>query len=94
MALSKHANAHPSHPSSLEVIGKCEAHRDKLVQNLLELLSTLAMMKVHQGSSYDAALQELEAITTELEEDSKIQLEAAAEVKAYLEAGDKEGVLC
>jgi len=94
LALSTHANAHPSRPSSLDVIGKCEAHRDKLVQNLLELLSTLAMMTVQQGSSSGAALQELEAITTELEEDSKIQQEAAAEVKAYLEAGDKEAVLC
>ena len=94
IALAKHANAHPSHFSPAEVIGKCEAHRDKLVQKMLELLSALAIMKVHQGSSYDSALQELEAITTELEEDSNIQLEAAAEVKAYLEAGDKEAVLC
>ena len=96
MALSRHANIH-SHtpdPSSLEVIGKCEANRDKLVQKLLELLSTLALMKVHQGSGYGSDLEELEAITRELEEDSKIQLEAADEVKAYLEAGDKEAVLC
>ncbi len=94
MALSKHATANPSRSSALEVIGKCEAHRDKLVQKLLELLSTLAVIKVNQGSSHDDALQELDAITTELEEDSKIQLEAAEEVKAYLEAGDEEAVLC
>ena len=94
LAISKHVRSNPTERKFTELMGSWEAHRDKLVQKLLELLSTLATMQAHQGSSYESALQELEAITKELEEDSKIQMEAAAEVREYLEAGNKEVASC
>lgn len=87
LGITKHAHANPSQEALTQLMGRCEAHRDKLVQRLLELLSTLATMKADQGGSYDSALQELEKITKELEEDARIQTEAAAEVREYLEAG-------
>jgi len=92
--ISKHAHSNPSQKTLAKLMGGCEAHRDKLVQKLLELLSTLTTMKANQGGGYDSDLQELEKITKELEEDSKIQIEAAGEVKEYLETGYKEEGLC
>ena len=94
LAISKHAHSHPTERKFTKLMGSYEAHRDKLVQKLLELLSTLATMQAYHGNQYESALQELEEITKELEEDSNIQLEAAAEVKEYLEAGHKEVALC
>jgi len=94
LAISKHARSNPTKRKSMELMGTCEAHRDKMIQKLLEFLSILAMMKLHQGTGYDSALSELEAVTKELEEDCTIQIEAATEVKEYLEAGDKEVESC
>ena len=94
MAISKHAHSNPSQKTLAKLLGSCEAHRDKLVQKLLELLSTLATMKASEGSSSGSALQELEEITKELEEDSKIQSDAAAEVNNYLETGYREEGSC
>ncbi len=93
--LSKQAGAHRSQESITKMIGKAEAHRDKLVQKLLKLLSTIATININQDSHCDSAINELECITRELEEDSKIQLEAEKEVREYLELGTtKEESLC
>jgi hypothetical protein len=88
--ISKHAHSNPSQRNLANLMGRCEAHRDKLVQKLLELLSSLAAMAAVEGGRYDSALQELERVTKELEEDIKVQQEAAKEVRAYLGDSEKE----
>lgn len=92
--IAKQAQTNPTERKFIQIMSECELHRDKLVQKLLELLATLTTMHTGEGNSHDSSLEEFSAITKELEEDSKIRMEAAAEVQEYLEASEKEGSVC
>ncbi len=95
IALSKQVHANPSQESITKILGKTEAHRDKLVQKLLELLSAIATININRESYCDSAISELDCITKELEEDSRIQVEAEREVREYLESNTtREESLC
>ncbi len=94
LAISKQAQIHSSSQILYKVMGEGEAHRDKLIQKLLELLAMLATMNVYQGNNCQAALLELEEIAKELKQDHKIELEAEEEVRQFLKDKEREVVPC
>ncbi len=85
--LERHRERFASRPEAwVDALSQCEQARDRLVQQLLDVLSVLGRIEAHGASGDLSAEQDLARLTRNLEHEVERRIEAEAEIEALLAA--------